>query len=624
MTSEVWKYFEVCDVDHTKSICTLCQKRICRGKLPSTFTTTPMRRHLEARHKIRIKSLRTAEFPKHLSEVVASASEDSSSNVTETPPPPKRPRVAKVTVSSQLITQKIAEMIALDFIPPLMIDGNGFRQLLKELEPQYSAPSTSQLSNSVLPQLLKELKGRLNATLGNSAGLINGSVDIQAGQDNTMFLLVAVHAVVWEKGSLKRITPLLACRKINTLTAYEDIRIIIKQQENSWNLNMNAFINGDNSIVHRALKQSNYLQLKCIGVTLDSIVTLAWKCCSFIKETITLTRSVASFINQPNNVIKLQDYQSEQGLRQSKLIVDNSKSLLLLYNMVHSAIESKEVINFLATEIGYTKLEDSHWNTLHSIRDILKPFKTALVELTANTASIALVLPAITKLKSILVGSNEKYASCHEVNLFVSALLQNMESVFVKPELGKSQAATCFFVDESAYNYYAMASMLDPRIKDSWASDDEKLVLKDLLESAAMELFEEVQEEESTSEAGTEDNEIEPTESLIFSYSSNRSVKSESEMSSAMSREMHCQMQVYQYLAAPLSNCDPFQFWIRYNYENAPLFKLAMNHLSCFPVAIKADELLNAKNMVVSPRHISVDHTTFETLAFLHVNLRNM
>lgn len=63
------------------------------------------------------------------------------------------------------ITHVVAAFIAKDLRPYSVVENAGFQHLLKTLEPQYKVPSHSHFMEKVIPDLYKETRAKITATI---------------------------------------------------------------------------------------------------------------------------------------------------------------------------------------------------------------------------------------------------------------------------------------------------------------------------------------------------------------------------------------------------------------------------------------------------------------------------
>lgn len=113
--SFVWNYFSRSLSDDSKVVCS-----VCKTELMYSNSTGTMLNHLKSKHP----------------GATAEASNSQSSQKSLDTFAFRRGSLAK----SEEITSSICDMIALDLMPISMIEGAGFRKLMKLLQPEYSVP----------------------------------------------------------------------------------------------------------------------------------------------------------------------------------------------------------------------------------------------------------------------------------------------------------------------------------------------------------------------------------------------------------------------------------------------------------------------------------------------------
>ena len=88
----------------------------------------------------------------------------------------------KDSVKAQAIAHAIGMMVAVDLRPYSIVENEGFRELLKILEPQYSIISRRKLTNNVIPELFSDLKEKnlkIVRVVGKSGELYNRHVEVR-------------------------------------------------------------------------------------------------------------------------------------------------------------------------------------------------------------------------------------------------------------------------------------------------------------------------------------------------------------------------------------------------------------------------------------------------------------
>ena len=150
LKSLIWVYFSICKTDNSKAVCKTCSERIPRGSSSAkTFNTTNLRNHLR-RHPNENNQLIVAETARKESQqahwltllthqtTVAQCFEHQKPYSTSHP-------------YNEQITNGIARMIVLDYLPFLMVEDEGSKGLLQVLDPRYKLPSWKHFSETVIP-----------------------------------------------------------------------------------------------------------------------------------------------------------------------------------------------------------------------------------------------------------------------------------------------------------------------------------------------------------------------------------------------------------------------------------------------------------------------------------------
>ena len=123
--STIWSFFVVDKEDKTKAVCLTCSEKVPRGgKQPKSFNTSNLRRHLEG-HEDKFKEYIEQEKKKkeELKQVT------SYKQVTLEALAEKRKPYAADHPRAKLITQRIAEMMAVDLQPFSIVNDVGFLSL---------------------------------------------------------------------------------------------------------------------------------------------------------------------------------------------------------------------------------------------------------------------------------------------------------------------------------------------------------------------------------------------------------------------------------------------------------------------------------------------------------------
>ena len=67
------------------------------------------------------------------------------------------------------ITQAIAQYIIDDLRPLSVVDGSGFKNMVKLLDPRYNLPGRTHFSKTVIPKMYEHLASRVKASLSKAS-----------------------------------------------------------------------------------------------------------------------------------------------------------------------------------------------------------------------------------------------------------------------------------------------------------------------------------------------------------------------------------------------------------------------------------------------------------------------
>ena len=167
-TSVIWSYFIVTE-DSKFARCKICKHEVSRGgKTTKTFTTSNLVSHLKHKHG--------PEYKQYLEEKSRTKDQDRSKDMASYNEPKQltlaescdRTRLWDINdPRSHRIHQRIGEMIAIDYQPLSVVDDQGFKSLLKALEPRYSLPSRRYMTENIIPRIHDGIVSKVKEKISN-------------------------------------------------------------------------------------------------------------------------------------------------------------------------------------------------------------------------------------------------------------------------------------------------------------------------------------------------------------------------------------------------------------------------------------------------------------------------
>jgi hypothetical protein len=107
------------------------------------------------------------------------------------------PANVRNSIKVKAITHAIGMMIAVDLRPYSIVENEGFRQLLKILEPQYPIISRKELTQTVVPEIFSDIKQKVKLSLQGSKSRVNFTTDMwKCEGQNREYMTVTAHWAV--------------------------------------------------------------------------------------------------------------------------------------------------------------------------------------------------------------------------------------------------------------------------------------------------------------------------------------------------------------------------------------------------------------------------------------------
>lgn len=183
LKSPVWQYFKLSKEIKGKAFCGLCSDVLNY----ESGNTSSLKKHIERRHNISIKASLTA------TNINSNQSQLSIQDSFQLCKP------LKINDErSQGIIRRIALMICKDLQPISILEDEGFKELVRYLEPRFKMVSRAYMSSTTLPQLYGEGKSKLELVIKDAEAL-SLTTDAWTSRATQNFVTVTMHCIFnWE------------------------------------------------------------------------------------------------------------------------------------------------------------------------------------------------------------------------------------------------------------------------------------------------------------------------------------------------------------------------------------------------------------------------------------------
>lgn len=260
-TSVVWNWFgyKRADKEQTTVICKQCKNTV----ISKGGNTSNLFHHLKHRHPVQYEECQKAR------------EESSTADARK----PKQSRLVQHGIAESLasctpydrkskrwkdITQAVTICLAKDMMPIQTVEKEGFKQLVKKLDPRYTLPKRKYFSKTALPDMYEEYREKVEASL-SSADYYASTTDLWSSRTTEPYLSLTVHYINsdWE-----------LCNS-NLETSYfpedhtgENIATGLREFLQSWHLNEEKQVcvtTDSGANVVKALRLNDWTRLSCFG-----------------------------------------------------------------------------------------------------------------------------------------------------------------------------------------------------------------------------------------------------------------------------------------------------------------------------------------------------------------------
>ena len=391
--SAIWSFFVVDKEDKSKAVCLTCEEKISRGgKQPKSFNTTNLRKHLEHTKGHEDKYKEYIEQEKKRQELLSGKGYK---QVTLEALAEKRKPYAADHPRAKAITERIAEMMAVDLQPFSMVDDIGFCRFMGEVEPRYALPSRRHFSESVIPSIHAKVKYQVCELL-RSTSYVSVTTDIwSSSYSHHSFMSLTAHFIVC--ASMEKKNVMLSAWKFDESHTADNIAASILSHVQSWEIEPKLVCvlrdNAANMIA--GMRVANIPSLPCLAHTLQLIIKDGVLLQPVVQQLLSCARTIVGHYHRSNVAFQtFKNIQQQLGLPDHCLIQDVTTRWNSSYYMLERLIEQKRAITVANTECQPpTELRASQWLLAEKVVLLLKIFEEATREASGDYASASVVIP---------------------------------------------------------------------------------------------------------------------------------------------------------------------------------------------------------------------------------------
>lgn len=584
--ADMWKLFSKTAGDCAK--CKVCEKLF---KVKHSNTST-LRRHASTYHK--------AEFDKATAQKVKQTTIQACLS--------KHP-YAQGSAQLQRGHKVLMEMIAQDMMPLSVVEGQGFKNFVKYLDPRYTPPSRATLRNKLLPGLFSKIQEELKVELAE-ASFVALTTDMWTSRTMAAFTSVTAHYWCEKLGCL--LTRILDCARFfgsHTAAAIstELGRILFEV----YSLPREKITNTTSDIaanVQKALEDSNLPHEKCFAHQINLVVTKSLDSTKGFPEVKEKVARIVKYIrHSPKGKENFQAAQKTVGFASTKeLILDVATRWNSTFSMLERAFELKTAINLFVSQYpmpdDVQPLNSYDWACVESIMGILKPFYELTVELSSEKhASLSKVVPV-----------------CKLLFKFYSTKVAKTSATTVEQELCQHILGQLKHRFQSVeFNHIlSLATLLDPRFKQHAFTNPERVA------KTMQYLKEEIVSSLTVQGHDVHQHPVEQaTEKQDSIWSNWDKLVSKSNPKENVSAMADIEIRRYLNLQCLDRQIDVLKWWNSDGKAAFPsLERIAKKYLSIPATSVPSERLFSTAGDIISAKRNRLDDESARMLIFLHAN----
>lgn len=514
----------------------------------------------------------------------------------------------------------------MDMRPVNVVEGEGFRKLMKIMEPDYTVPNRSSISNT-LSLKYSDLRGQIYA-LVEKATALSFTTDIWTSVSMEAYMAVTCHFITqeWELSAFVLETKAFESSHTGVNIAkqlgdaadafaipnYKRIAVV---HDNASNMKLCT-----ETLNKEPEKWGTVQGVCCSGHTLQLCINEALKL-DRIRRTVSAARNlVGHFKKSAKATAALKEKQTQQNVVQHKLIQDVATRWNSTYEMLNRLVEQRWPVTAVLSDPSITKkgnrtldLTGDQWKLAQETSELLGPLLT-LTELLSQEANLSLsaTVPMLFNLK-------KRHLSPEEDD---SPAIREMKNTLVKEIDSRWE-----LLNLEPTSIYLLSSALDVRFKHLKFLEDEK---KDLVYIEVVRLAEHLHQqqivrkgEELSASHGEEETDAPPPPAKKKQQEISMLMQADDEEEEERGDSAKTEMEQYLRDATKLQS-GPLAWW-KQNSDRYPKLAFAAKHLLCVPATSTPSERIFSKaGYIVNKTRSSLLPENVDKLIFLAHNMKRV
>ncbi|XP_060636063.2 zinc finger BED domain-containing protein 6-like [Anolis sagrei] len=472
-TSAVWDYFTLDPRESCVAVCSMCQRRVRRGKDGGTRPgTTALHKHLKVHHGLHLPGV--AVVPPSPLMPLKERPHTSSMLASEPAPPTfqlvrqeqSQPFYPPTHPMALQLASDTAWMLAVDMHPLSYVDNEGFRRLMATAQPRWKIPSRTFFATKAVPELSKVVSRAVRQVVAGSVGrTVHVTIDIWDSEQAATYMSVTGHWVAEFAGILSRKHATLSVCAFEVPCSPDDICHKLQEVLQDWlyDLKTGGVVSDSENNAAKALQDLRLKHVPCLARCLRLGVKAFLATDAQVGRLLNTCRRICSYYSHSATVRRhLLEVQANLGLHQPMRQETRARSISTLQMLEHLYWQRQAITAMLNEDDEDDDNNGSHlcltpadWKLVKCLMEILKPFEDATMLVTRPDATLCQALPLLWFLEEQLRSLRTRY---YQENNNMAAHLT-------------TQALDCLEADIQLRGVknsmiFRVAAFLDPRFRD--------------------------------------------------------------------------------------------------------------------------------------------------------------
>ncbi|XP_039515830.1 E3 SUMO-protein ligase ZBED1 [Pimephales promelas] len=355
------------------------------------------------------------------------------------------------------VTDAVTFYLAKDMIPIKTVENEGFKRMLKVVDPRYEIPSRKYFSATAIPRLYSECRNKMEQKVKNVMFFAT-TADLWSSRTSEPYLSLTIHFIDdWKLCS--------ACLETTYFPQDHTGELIaqgLKEALECWGLkeaNMTCMTTDSGANMVRALELNSWTRLQCFGHRLHLAIEKSAKDPRVERITSICKKVVSTFSFSWKKKRELIKAQTELKLPQHKLITESPTRWGSRLNMIERVLDQEKAISQVLKADRKARHLVPSWqdiDVMESVKKALSPLRDFTDALSGEDyVSVSYIKPVLSLLKVNILSPNDDDTE----------LTKTMKQTVLDYLTDKYQ-------DPTTDDLLDMASLLDPRFKTQYIASD--------------------------------------------------------------------------------------------------------------------------------------------------------